>query len=728
MRKDLLQNIVQIGILAFAFSATSIASEPVERAAPRGTRASEPVQQFPIFKAGYPRAYFFRQSEGYAARPQISYEQWDRTFSRLMGIEGKVLDEELPGRSLRNVEFFTRFKRQHPDQLVLLHYNANARDPQYQRENYFAGHWIYWNGARITSDVPAESGETDIHVNKPQLFRMNMGRFEDRNEDIGLCTLDEQGHPNWHESEQVQLVSIDHESKIIRVRRGCYGTKPRALPAGKAYAAAHVCRGPWGGHANLMWLYNYSTRCPKDRQGRRCADVHVAELAELFGPKGKLATFDGIEFDVLRHKCAAGPRVGRNIDCDGDGRPDNAIFKGINTYGVGVVKFCKKLQELLDGRKLILADSGGLGAQRCFGILNGIESEGWPHLSDWEITGWSEGLNRHLFWNANARPPVFNYINHKFTTAGKKPGQRIRPEVDFNIHRLVLATAQCMDAAICQYYTPPVPPDGNVLLGIWDELWMGTEKRIGWLGKPLGPTVRLALKSPDLLDGVGVNELPSLLPRCKGDNVRLDIDGNRLRVSGKHDKQRELRFRLCDVPCSGPDLFVSVTMTAKPMSGYPPQVARLCCVGIAKPTGKLVTEDVPYLDMWTLKQKDDKRVRFMTYVNDKPFTSGFYFSQISSRTIDLAFSFEGNESVWISDLTIHACPDVLYREFENGLVLANPARHEYVFDMDALFAGQKFRRLHGSPQQDPGTNNGSLVTGRLILQERDGLFLVRPAP
>jgi len=375
MRKDLLQDVVPIGILALALSATSIASDI----------ASEPLQQLRIFKAGYPRAYFFRQSEGYAANPQISYERWDRMFSRLMGIEGKVLDEEVPGRSLRNVAFFTRFKRRHPDQLVLLHYNGNARDPRNQTADYFAGHWIYWNGARTTSDVPAETGETDIHVNDPRLFRMNIGRFQDRNEDIGLCMLDRRGHLNWHESEQVQLVSIDLQRKVIRVRRACYGTEPRAFQAGRAYAAAHVCRGPWGRRSNLLWVYNYSTRCPKDRKGRQCSDVQVAELAGLFGPKGKLALFDGIEFDVLRHRCSAGPRDGRNIDCDGDGRPDNAIFEGINTYGVGVVDFCKKLQDRLDGHKLVLADGGGLGAQRCFHILNGIESEGWPGLGTGEI-------------------------------------------------------------------------------------------------------------------------------------------------------------------------------------------------------------------------------------------------------------------------------------------------------------------------------------------------------
>ena len=52
------------------------------------------------------------------------------------------------------------------------------------------------------------------------------------------------------------------------------------------------------------------------------------------------------------------------------------------------------------------------------GVLNGIESEGFPNLSDWEMHDWSGGLNRHAFWDANARAPALNYINHKFNFQG----------------------------------------------------------------------------------------------------------------------------------------------------------------------------------------------------------------------------------------------------------------------------------------------------------------------
>lgn len=45
-------------------------------------------------------------------------------------------------------------------------------------------------------------------------------------------------------------------------------------------------------------------------------------------------------------------------------------------------------------------------------------------------------------------------------------------------------------------------------------------------------------------------------------------------------------------------------------------------------------------------------------------------------------------------------------------------------DLARLLPGQKFRRLQGSPGQDPTTNDGSPVTGPVTLGSQDALFLV----
>ena len=647
-----------------------------------------------VLRDEYPRVFFFRQVEGMAASRSSTYEQWEKTFDRLMGIEGKVLDEEIPGRSIKNIDFFTRFKQRHRDKLVLLHFNGNARDPRWESDRFFAGHWIYYNGAKILSDIPAEAGETDIRVDKPNLFRTNMGRYRSRNEDIGLCALDADGKPDWRRSEQVQLISVDAKNKTIRVRRGCFGTKPRAFKARSSYAAAHATEGPWGNRNNLLWYYNYSTRCPRDSHGRTCSDVLVDHLAELFSSNGKLAAFDGLEFDVLKWRCGGG-RGARGLDCDADGKPDAGLHGGFNAYGAGVVEFCRNLRAKLGNDTLILADGMHEGNQRAFDILNGIESEGWPHLRDHVINDWSGGLNRHFFWDENSRSPVANYINHKFNVPTGKPGIVKPPDVPFGTHRLVFAVGVFTNSAICYSFAPRAERGGP--LGIWDEFRMGTENKLGWLGKPRGPAVRMAMHQPDLLKGK---------VKPAGEEVHFEHTYAELKVAAASPKAEEIHFRLTDIPCDGPDLFVSFTVRGEKMKDYPPEVARMMYVSVA-PEGQTKPE------------------RFMTWVNEKDFDSTFYFSKIRSDKVILDFVIEGSEPLWIKRVQARAHPDAVYRQFEHGLVLANPSPRSYTFDLGKLFPGQTLRRLKGSATQDPVANNGSKVGGKLELGPKEGLFLVR---
>ncbi len=647
----------------------------------------------------YPRAFFFRQSEGLAAGGRLTFEEWDGSFSRLSGIMGKALDEELPGRS-RNMDFFTRFKQAHPDQVVLLHFNGNARDPRWESQRFFAGHWLYYNGAKILSEVRADERESDIQVSDASLFETGTGRYKNSNDDIGLCLLDAAGRPDWNKSEQVQLLSVDRAKNTIRVRRGCYGTTPGAFPAGQAYAAAHCTEGPWGKDSNILWFYNYATTCPKDANGRSCAEVQVAHLCELFGKSGALAAFDGLEFDVLNNSPAGHSRK-RGPDCDADGRADDGIVNGANVYGAGVIEFCRQLRAGLGGEKIILADGATRQntAQRAFEILNGIESEGWPHLSDWKIRDWSGGLNRHFFWSRSARPPALNYINHKFVGPGVGSAEERQPDVPFNIHRLVFAAGVFTDSAITYSFTPPGVHKGT--FPIWDELVMGAEQRPGWLGRPEGPAVRLAAQAPDLLCGKGRPPDKELAARLESADANIELDGGAIKISGKKPDARQFHVRLKGVPCSGTDLFVSVTARGEMMKNEPPEMARQMSLGIGE-------ED-----------------SFSTWVNKEDFSSRFFFNDVRTPQVDLEFTVESAEPVWISSVTAHSHPDVIFREFEHGLVLANPSPRPYTFDLSKLLPGKQFRRLQATAGQDTQTNNGKRVGNCVTLGAQEGLFLVK---
>ena len=528
------------------------------------------AQQPELLANAWPRAFMFRHAEGFAARG-AEWEEWDRSFSQLSGIMGKVMDEEAPGRSAC-LDYFTRFEAAHPGQAVLLHYNGRSRDPR-DAPRYFAGHWLYFNGCSLTEAVPAEPGEAVLQVEDARLFRTNYGRYGGvRNEDVGVCLRDGQGRPDWSRAEQLELIATDEEANTITVRRGAFGTEPVALPAG-SYVAAHASEGPWGRRSNLLWLYNFATTCPRDAQGRGAADILVEELREWFGAGGPLASFDGLEFDVSMFTHTSRP-FGRSIDADADGVGDSGVIDGVNVYGIGVWRFHEALRAALGDERLIMADGHNENHQRSVGLLNGIESEGWPDLRDWEIVDWAGGINRHLFWRDNAREPKLNYINHKFLTPGD---DRTPPPIPFSRHRLVFAAGLMTDSAITYSYLPPAPE--GLPVGVWDELRMGAEEQTGWLGAPLGEAVRPAERAPDLLAGEG-------LERWRGEGCEVTVEGAVMRVAG----EGEAVLEGLEVPEG--DLTVFCTLLAEPPAGYPEELPRLVRLG-CRGSGELIGPSMP---------------------------------------------------------------------------------------------------------------------------------------
>ncbi len=820
----------------------------------------------------YPRAFFFRTTEqAFNARRYPTYESWDAQFNRLQGIMGKCLEEECLGREPRNAEFFNRFKQQHPEQVVLLHFNGNARDPRYHTESYFPGHWIYREAIAITRDVPAEAGESVIYLEDVRNLRVNAGRYRTSNDDIALFGLRADGRHDWLHCEQVQLISIDQQAKTIRVRRGCYGTSPLAFRAGKARAAAHQVEGPWGRNNHLMWYYNFSEFCPRDAKGRTSRDLLVEDLANWFDKDGILHAFDGLEFDVMFNQTHG--------DTDGDGLEDDGVIDGVNQYGIGVVHFARQLRERMGDDFVIQGDGalgpGGSRSQRAWGILNGIESEGWPNLNDWEFQDWSGGMNRHYFWRENARQPVFNYVNHKWVEpVPGQPGEHKNPQVPWSRHRLALAACQFFDAATCFSFAPPNDPDGRY--GIWDELRCGTATELAWLGRAEGPAIRLATRRPNLLAGGGTGT--ELAGRISGP-VRTTATDTGVLVIPRRTMPGTCGSACRGVP-TGPsgdsNLFLQVVMQGEPRRGYPREMARYARIGVAGGMiDLLATEPIatgmklrgadqevsidretgaslqlrnttidgtamrgyflhpPYLGskgyvFWEqevdvppgsqlsfsigmgplspersdgvqfevraavvqdaqpgryttlFKQVTNQHkwlpqtvslrsyagqcirlkfiadcgprdnattdhanwggvcvvregenvpitemVDFMTWVNDQPFSSSYFFQHVKTPEVDVTFDVEGGEPILLHSVTAYAHADAVCRIFERGLVLANPSHAPYVFDLEELSPGRRYRRIQGSANQDTETNNGRRVGNTVVLGERDGLFLQR---
>jgi hypothetical protein len=631
-----------------------------------------------------PRALFFRYMEG-PAQAGRTVDTWNDSFAQLMGLISKAQSEEAPRD--RVAPYLSQFKERYPDQIVLLHYNGRARLPQYERERFFAGHWIHYQGSPVTGDIPATSSDTTFSVARAgTLFRMNQGRYRNQGDDITVCDLNEAGKPDWTRCEEMKLSAVNAAARTLTVRRARYGTAPRAFSANKAWAAAHVAEGPWvndnlADPPNLQWFYNFSVNSPRDPQGRSAADVLIDEFGTKFGPGGELERLDGIAFDVLYWTL---DYTGRLADTDGDGEPDNGVFDGLNLYGVGQNEYLQRLREALGPDRILTSDGWDPRNQRGFGILNGNESEGWPALRDLAVADWSGGLNRMNFWAARAFPPVFNYVNHKIELEATPPP----PPPPISIDRLKFAGALFTGSVLALNHRPrPEPGEPE---GIWDEWWKGREKELAWLGRPLGPAEHLAARTDDVA--------PAGL-RPEGENLDVERSNGEWRIAPR-EPVSEFRFFVRGLPATATDLVIRVEARRDPLPGYPPEVPGLFSAQLAGGSR-----------------------RFTSWLGNEVFTSWYYFPDAAPGLNAVEFTVEGSSPVYLSAIAAYAHPDAMCRIYERGLVLANPSPEPYTFDLAGIAPGVAYRRLRGSSRQDPETNNGTNVGDTVTLPPKDALFL-----
>ncbi len=158
--------------------------------------------------------------------------------------------------------------------------------------------------------------------------------------------------------------------------------------------------------------------------------------------------------------------------------------------------------------------------------------------------------------------------------------------------------------------------------------------------------------------------------------------------------------------------------------------ARLRFVADCGPNDNATTDHAYWADARVFDPSEEsealtKPVRYQSWLGPNEFVSGFYFREVASKQVDLEFEIEGGEAVEISRISVHASADAIVREYENGIVLANPSLREYSFDLSKLAPGKTYRRLQASPAQDGAVNNGQPVGKSVVLQSKDALFLVK---
>lgn len=676
--------------------------------------AGESSEPLAILTQGFPRTIFFRNAEAMAVAGMPAAE-FDALVGDFGGIVAKAFDEEKYGLSVHALPYFRAYKQRQPRQLVLLHVNGAGRDPRpgSASPEFFAGHWLHYGGCILVSDCPA--GSTEVRVADAGLFQLDVGKRHKMPDDVTICALNPDGTPDWRVSEYAKVVSLDAESGRLTLRRGMFGSKARDWTAKRAYIAAVVSGGSFpleGDAPQAIWTYNFSLDAPRDTLGRGLIDVWVEDLAAKLNPGGPGDFFDGVVFDVMpweppqripRHV----ERAGRGQDTDGDGKPDFGVRDGVNRYGAGVEEFLARLRERLGPKRLILRDSG----RRAAPSLSGVESEGWPTPFDLELREWSSGMNDHDFGRLRGARPQFSYIHYKY--AERQDGEDNKSvRLPFARARLVLAAAQFLGEPVTTNNGPP--PEPGEPYGLFDELRMGVERRHNWLGRPVEPARALALDAPDLLRGSGAVLAPAFRETLSSVDATVAFTEDSepaIAVAAKDPAAASFSFQIARVPVAGPDLILSFRVKAAPMRDMPPGTARRVTVRPIRPKG-VATPPEATGDLWT-------------WADGEAFDARFHFRGMTGESVDFRVTVEDSGPLVLSGITAHAAADAMAREFEHGLVLANPSLQPFTFDLARLYPGRRFRRLQGSASQDASVNNGQSVDGGVTLAPRDGLFLVR---
>lgn|GEM_PF-2594366 len=662
----------------------------------------------------FPHVFHFRKSEADALT--MSLPDWTNRYARLMGVIGKMYNEDeihLSGtnNNFPQREIFKRFKEENPSQLALLHFDGKYRNIATERAtNYYAPqHFLYFVRQPGYSDLDAGSTQSVVQTTGPvyKYFRLASGDY--RNEDVVLVGKAADGSPDWSRYEYTHITNYygsDPYTNKIEVVRGCYGSSRLNWAAGGYYLFVPVSAPPWDVETNNHWMYNFSSWCPVDGNGKTCADRFCEEIAGILMQTNawSIPQFDGVEFDIMISDAQDSGYVRlRGIDSNLDGIPDYGYSGETNMFGLGLYNMAKQLRQTLGSGKLILGDCGDSWNQRCFGLFNGMEKEGLPNGNDnLSLDEWTTALNRLRFWNLHAYGPAFSYVNWKpFLN-----DEWYRP--DQNIARLNLATFSAYDIATSFYSYKGMPVPTNVN----DEAIAGTNQTMGWLGAPSGAAVCLAPWGTDLIGGSGVSVSADFTNRIKlmTEDMQMLKQGSgpyNLKISSSKDGR--IVFRLQDIDISGcayPELTCMVDILSEKSGILPPEMHRQFFVRALDSQYNVIKEHCIFA------------------ANSNYMSNIIYFPDLGTNSnIHLEFDFEGCGYIQLRYTKIYDREPSFYREFANGFVAGNPSGHPVDIPLSETYVRLTAQTDTYYADYDQTVNNGGTVTNKITLGVRDGIFL-----
>ena len=650
------------------------------------------LERLEIFEEKYPRAGYFRVAEfsirHFYAGDEGGYRPWSRRMAELSGTMGKTEYEELlnenPHEQIHS--WFKRFKEEYPEKFVVVHMNGRGRIPNYRLEKFSPGHWLYFEGSDVHSSLPAGSDadyrkEAWIEVNDPSQFRMDNGMRFQCPDDITLVRKKSDGTFDWEHAEYVRLIEI--RGNQLLVQRAMFNSEAQAFEAGKTYAAPHVMGGPWEKTKNMVWYYNLSTACPRDAQGKSCADVWLEELTENFAEGGRWETFDGVQFDVMMSIPTTGyherrKALGHRADVDMDGKQDDGVIDGVQTYGLGCHDFLTRLRAAVGPDRIIAADGREHGCQRTgSGVLSGVEMEGIPEQRPYGYITWSTSYNMLQLWKPLTATPKFNYGAFRYNT----PDHLSRKEM-LQYYRLGFAQSVFTDSfLLCNSWLMLHEiPNLRELFDLDKR-----EPVVGWLGKPLSDARFLAAEAPDQLRGMGNPIVPQILtddvsrpsvhasPQVTYATAKMTEDGVIEVLPGK--TREVFGFVLRNVPYTNEEVYVEVTMRSTGKGATTPEgYNRALVVSANGQQKRFMTQRSVVTEEWTTHRF------YFANTYDYMTRKKLVYNPKGEQRFNLRFMMQDTDSsIEIKKITVHSASEIVERTFEHGVVVANLSNKPYTY-------------------------------------------------
>ena len=520
------------------------------------------------------------------------------------------------------------------------------------------------------------------------------------------------------------------------------------------------------------FLPNLTKNCPVDpRTGLTAVETmakHYIEMKRTVYPNA-----DGFVFDVSCGTFWPSHRVSDRVDCDNDGKIDNFQFDGVLIWPLGIFDFCTLLREGKPGvfqglgkDFLLISDSNFNEDQRFFDVMNGGEYEHSFTLffPPWN-TMYSSSLDRYLLWDRIGRKPNITFIHNKYADEVYHGGdvKDLKRPATLAHYRLDMATA-CMGSGyvgkmvlraldnkkpeVVNY--PGLKEErkqyGGSLPTVYDEYHAGRNE-YGWLGLPKGDAFRIQTGWGEPLYTFDRNsKLPAVSKIRKPWEIAASVrteNGFALEVKqvGLWRETKDDFTAVVTLPLPGvsfeKDCEYVLTFKIKGSAvyeAYGPQYhnipknlrMRLNSTAGTQHTGSGALEklDSNVAQLMGDKKTDDRyHQEILVFAEERNVTLTLIAPASGPAGLDFDVTDEKG-SYEISGLTLRkGCADVLAREFEHGLVLANgSAFSDAVIDVPALFPGAQFKRILG--KQDPIHNSGEPAE-TVTLQASDGIFLER---